>query len=299
MTRSPAARRWSLPVSFLLAGLVAACGSDSSMMEVQDETTTPIGVQHLIAAPTDPFAGDDNGRAYVCVVSPVAGTYSFDITGAPAPGSGNPGPSITNDPADMGPGVCEQVATFGAGAGWNDPDRVTASQISMPAGVVLSDVMVEDALYPFQGTANLPYNIIVTHPGDPATGLISNEAATRITFTYTEEQGGGGQGCTPGYWKQDQHFTNWVGYTPDQLFSSVFEDAFPGMSLVEVAAQGGGGLKALGRHVVAALLNASSGAVDYGMTTTEVIDAFNAVFPGDYESLKNELVGRNESGCPL
>ncbi|MDH3224417.1 MAG: hypothetical protein OEO23_11935, partial [Gemmatimonadota bacterium] len=69
---------------------------------------------------------------------------------------------------------------------------------------------------------------------------------------------GGGEGCTPGYWKQPHHFDSWTGYDPEDLFSSAFEDAFPGMTLLEVLKQGGGGLKALGRHTVAALLNAAS-----------------------------------------
>jgi hypothetical protein len=111
----------------------------------------------------------------------------------------------------------------------------------------------------------------------------------------------GGEGCTPGYWKQEQHFGSWTPpYDPSDLFSSVFEDAFPGMTLLQVLELGGGGLNALGRHTVAALLNAASGDVDYDMTTTEVIDAFNDVFPGgDYETLKNELADLNEQGCPL
>ena len=36
----------------------------------------------------------------------------------------------------------------------------------------------------------------------------------------------GTEGCTPGYWKN--HTEAWVGYTSDQAFSSVFDDAFPG-----------------------------------------------------------------------
>lgn len=110
---------------------------------------------------------------------------------------------------------------------------------------------------------------------------------------------GGTQGCTPGYWKQAQHFGNWTGYTPDMLFSSVFEDAFPGMTLLQVVKQGGGGIKALGRHTVAGLLN-GSGEVDYAYTSQQVISAFNAAYPGgDYEGLKNTLESNNEMGCPL
>ncbi len=58
---------------------------------------------------------------------------------------------------------------------------------------------------------------------------------------------GGGEGCTPGYWKQPHHFGSWTSpYTPATLFADVFEDAFPGMTLLDVASQGGGGLIALG-----------------------------------------------------
>ena len=114
---------------------------------------------------------------------------------------------------------------------------------------------------------------------------------------------GGGEGCTPGYWKQDQHFGSWTApYTPDTLFADVFEDAFPGMSLLDVAGQGGGGLIALGRHTVAALLNGASGGVDYDLSSAEIIDAFNAAHPGsrnDYNRLKNRFEGFNEQGCPL
>ncbi|MGZ8515538.1 MAG: hypothetical protein ACXWXA_10905 [Candidatus Limnocylindrales bacterium] len=112
----------------------------------------------------------------------------------------------------------------------------------------------------------------------------------------------GSEGCTPGYWKVSQHYDSWTGYTPDELFADAgFEDAFPGKTLNDVLWLGGGGLSALGRHTVAALLNVASGDVDYAYTSTQtVIDAFNGVFPGgDYEGLKNIFAGFNELGCPI
>ena len=110
----------------------------------------------------------------------------------------------------------------------------------------------------------------------------------------------GGEGCTPGYWKVFVHLDSWVDYSPSDLFSSVFENAFPGKTLLQVLWQGGGGLNALGRHTVAALLNAASPGVEYDMTVEEVIAAFNEVYPdGDYEGLKMELEDFNEQGCPL
>jgi hypothetical protein len=130
-------------------------------------------------------------------------------------------------------------------------------------------------------------------------------AGTQVTDTddaalCTPPQGG--EGCTPGYWKQEHHFDSWVGYSPNQLFSSVFEDAFPGMTLLEVLSQGGGGLNALGRHTVAALLNSTALGGDYEFTTAEVIQAFNNVYPSSgvhYLILKNQFEQENESGCPL
>lgn len=113
----------------------------------------------------------------------------------------------------------------------------------------------------------------------------------------------GTDGCTPGYWKQEQHFDSWTApYAPSTLFSDVFEDAFPGQTLLQVMKNGGGGLNALGRHTVAALLNAASGGVDYGSSTTDVINSFNAAYPGtkdDYTSLKNDFAYDNERECPL
>lgn len=111
----------------------------------------------------------------------------------------------------------------------------------------------------------------------------------------------GGEGCTPGYWKQPHHFGNWTApYSPTTQFGDVFADAFPGKTLLDVVGQGGGGLIALGRHTVAALLNAASADVDYGMTTAEVIAAFNAAFAsGDYEAQKDAFEELNEQGCPL
>jgi hypothetical protein len=122
-----------------------------------------------------------------------------------------------------------------------------------------------------------------------------------IDFGFCERVGG--EGCTPGYWKQDQHFDSWPApYTPDMLFSDVFEDAFPGMTMLDVLNTGGGGLEALGRHAIAALLNSASDGVSYDLTTQEVIDMFNDVYPGseeDYEALKDVFEAFNEQDCPL
>lgn len=169
-------------------------------------------------------------------------------------------------------------------------------------------------------TAGQRLNAIVTLVGSTWTNYGTEDGlplpeSKSVSVTVTQTSGGivwfknvtedvpppSGNGCTPGYWKQEQHFDSWVGFAPSQLFSSVFEDAFPGRSLVGVLGQGGGGLKALGRHTVASLLNASSG-VNTQNTVAGVIARFNAVYPGtnaEYENLKNEFEAINELGCPL
>lgn len=106
------------------------------------------------------------------------------------------------------------------------------------------------------------------------------------------------EGCSPGYWKN--HTRSWpYPYRPDTKFSSVFENAFPNRTLAQVLALQGGGLNALGRQAVAALLNAQSSNVDYALSTSQVISAFNGVFPGgDYEAKKNWFEDFNLQDCP-
>jgi len=152
--------------------------------------------------------------------------------------------------------------------------------------------------------------------GGRFTITISDTATAVVTCVATDECGNDsaectfvvsavcvGEGCTPGFWRQPQHFGHWPApYTPGTLFSAVFENAFPGKTLLDVVSLGGGGLKALGRHTVAALLNAASGGVDYPLSAADVIAAFNDVFPGsnqEYNALKDLFVELNEAGCPL
>jgi hypothetical protein len=112
------------------------------------------------------------------------------------------------------------------------------------------------------------------------------------------------EGCTPGYWKQDHHFDSWVDYSPGDSFEDVFgRDVAGDPTLLDALWQGGGGLKALMRHAVAALLNASSLEVDPVPafdTPAEVIEAFQAAYDsGAYSTTKDMFERSNETGCPL
>ena len=122
---------------------------------------------------------------------------------------------------------------------------------------------------------------------------------------------GGGQGCTPGYWKQSQHFDSWVGtgYTPNQTVGSVFTNSgVPTQTLVQALGGGGGssiqGAKTiLLRAAVAALLNAGSSGVNYQFTTAQIIAATNAALASNDRAtilaLAADLDAANNAGCPL
>jgi uncharacterized repeat protein (TIGR01451 family) len=114
----------------------------------------------------------------------------------------------------------------------------------------------------------------------------------------------GGEGCTPGFWKQTQHFDSWVGFSPNQTLESVFDvpDALglDNVTLAQALALNGGGVNALLRHAVAALLNASNPDVDFDLTAAQVISATNAALAsGNYEAQKNIFERLNQQGCPL
>jgi hypothetical protein len=121
-------------------------------------------------------------------------------------------------------------------------------------------------------------------------------------------------GCTPGYWKQEQHFDSWPTFTGDEAQFSLTPDmtlteAFglldrwdsDNITLFEALNLEGGGLNALLRHMVAALLNAT---IEIYPITWEslremIYAAHAANTPKAIEDLKNILERNNERRCPL
>jgi hypothetical protein len=219
----------------------------------------------------------------VCKVGPAGSTFDFTVAG-PAH------PHLVTNPS-IASGDCVRVAFLG-GLQYS----VTITELAQ-AGFVLDSIVVdqlESGVVTTLPAITNDNSATVVAGGIPMSGAV-------VTFYNSAEPTTGGEGCTPGYWKQSQHFDSWPApYTPSTLFSDVFDDAFPGMTLLEVASQGGGGLNALGRHTVAALLNSANDDVDYNLTTTQVIDGFNDAYAaGDYGTQKDLLETYNELGCPL
>lgn len=172
------------------------------------------------------------------------------------------------------------------------------------------------------GTQVIQYAVQITNASAPC----GQTAFARNTATLTENDSGDQrvdsaavalvtedctpppsfQGCTPGYWKQTQHFGAWVGYVPTGVNASRYNTVFgvnlfpADPTLLQALGTGGGGARRLGRHSTAALLNAASGAVAYGMTPAQVIAAVQqAVASGDYDTAASMFEALNERGCPL
>jgi hypothetical protein len=223
-------------------------------------------------------------KEYVGAVGP---TVTFNVT----VDLNNDGSIDSTPQIQLGDGQCQEVLPSIVLGG----HTITVTEV-VPAGYTASYVKTTAASGGTTVAAPVASNTTSGTVGDQ--GIL-------VVFTNTADlpppPPPGNQGCTPGYWKQAHHFDSWpAAYTPTTLFSAVFENAFPGMTLDEVLGQGGGGLKALGRHTVAALLNAASSGVEYPITTAQVISGFNAVFPGgDYETLHLRWAAFNEAGCPL
>lgn len=124
----------------------------------------------------------------------------------------------------------------------------------------------------------------------------------------------GGEGCTPGYWKNNWdkwEGVSWgpTGYSGDDSFSAVFGEVIDirlgrqtihGPTLFQALNAQGGGINALARHAVAALLNAASPDVDYDYGVAAVKSMVQGALPdGDIDGVKDDLADANEAGCPI
>lgn len=140
---------------------------------------------------------------------------------------------------------------------------------------------------------------------------------------------GGDEGCTPGFWKQDQHFDSWptdTDYIPGGVHPDTPLEALLGqggnvlegtpwddITMLEALKLQGGGGNALIRQGAAGILNALSTEVDYNMSLEtairNILDGLDPLYiqidgpfygdDNDLETRKNFLEAANEIGCPL
>ena len=280
------------PMALVLAFAVSAiaCSESPTAPTAMRLVTAPTYTLDTIATIGDGTLDDPTNwfrRVWVCKVGTNA---SFEVTV-------NGGAPVTHAVTD---GTCLMVH-YMESANPDQVDTVKVTELMATSQIVLDSVTMDS-------THNL---VRIRKPVITGTNTITaytfRSKGAILTFYNSfappppPPPPGGGQGCTPGYWKQSQHFDSWTApYAPNTLFSDVFANAFPGKTLLQVLGQGGGGLNALGRHTVAALLNTANAGVSYDLNTAGVISAFNAAYAsGNFEAQKNIFAGYNEQGCPL
>lgn len=261
------------------------------------------GVQKGITAPNAPptLRGElapGGGYTSICKSGP-AGTYHFTVS---VSGGGDytlpRGTSFdytlnearTADNPSCGYLYLPQNAASWVGV---DPATVTLTEVDLATGMTVASVRVyaNGLLYSSQtgvtsGVAHSDYDDI---------WLIKFENV------YTPPPPGG-EGCTPGFWKNSVGSWPPTGYAPSMDFDATFGvNLFdPNISLMTALGLQGGGKYALARHATAGLLAAAHPDVDYPLTVAEVRTLVqNAVTSGDYEGAKNQLAMYNELGCPL
>ena len=265
-----------------LAGGVLACNEASV-------TETNLTTQAVVTPPTPTQL-----QAQLCASGP-AGTYDFTISETDPNNimTLNAGTSVSLQ-ADQ----CVLIATTTT-APFAQTADVTVTWNGTPTTVTLTNV--DKTAYAYAGSLDTnPSSTSTSLTGPAASITLGLERAGLLVFNFAAIPEEELEGCSPGYWKQSNHFDSYpAGYSPNDLFDTYFENAFPGMTLVQVLSQGGGGLKSLGRHAVAALLSSAAG-LNTGMTTQEVIDAFDGVFPGgNYASVIADLEEISDAVCTL
>jgi hypothetical protein len=234
------------------------------------------------------------GQVRVCKLGDVSG--SFTVAGGNADVS-----TVAN--VTVQPGTCVIVAQSASPAG--------SGPASTPASITVTESPATD-LQGVTVVTNSAGSIGAPAAGtNPQTVIVNNYHGYVITFTNDAPDPPpppppGNEGCTPGYWKQDQHLDSWVGtgYAPGDDFDATFGVNFftPNQTLVQAAGANGGGTDALARHAVAALLNSASADVDYPYTTAQVLDIVqgDGAYAGlSVEARKNLLAAANELGCDL
>jgi hypothetical protein len=191
----------------------------------------------------------------------------------------------------------------------------------------LFDVTVWDTNGMSWGPFDLPAGDSVQYDYD----TIVNETTTNWAYVEGYDAAGGiwydeddatnvitgGEGCTPGYWKNNADkwgASAWVGYAPGDSFEAIFgvdvtlrgngKATYPAPTLREALDANGGGINALARHAVAALLNISNPDIGYGIGSTAALITMvhDAIMSGDeaeIDALHMLLADYNEAGCPL
>jgi hypothetical protein len=261
--------------------------------------------------------GTADGYIRLCKTGDAPGTFTFNLSvngGTPFQVTRT---LTTGSLTDCGTGPA-YISTV-AGNGF--PQTVVITEVAQTDWALTNIDIVQvlaSGIYNFGGTP--PGNYLAPRLDDAfdvsqnrATVYINGDMARIVTFTndYTPPPPPpppGGEGCTPGYWKQSHHFDSYpAGYAPTTLFNTALGLPNPNSlwgatyTLLDALNANGGGKNALARHAAAAILNAASNGVAYDLTIADVQAAVLAALNDAslIEVKKNLLAANNEDGCPL
>jgi microcystin-dependent protein len=204
---------------------------------------------------------------------------------------------------------------------------VTASDNCDPEPTITStfDDGVDPDIFTVEVLGNGIYRITIFATGTVTVTSVAEDdcgnVSTTCVFTVSAvcEEGGA---CTPGYWRQMQHFASWctAGYNPVADFcfpgdASKFVDAFelvdvsaapnefdPDITLLYAVNNPGGIFNQTLFHGTAALLNAAHPEVDFGHTVGEIKQIMQDAFAGviSFQEAKGYFSTWNEDfDCPL
>jgi hypothetical protein len=301
-----AKRRGRLASVLALVAVVATVGAASALAAITSTSGTILKIAPPASVVDGALENDDHFFAFdekQCVT--LTSDLAVDIT----PGGG--GGTI---PA--GTGVSSQFIHFDATgtrfvslSGSITVDQPVLGVATSAANLDASDFLGTAGAYP-TGDATRGFEAIQGDSASISGGQLTVNATVNDRFHFDQARvitacppppPPGDEGCTPGYWKQSQHFDSWVGYTQSQKYEAVFGVDVPGdPNLLQALQANGGGIFALERHSTAALLNASNPDVDYPLTESQVIAKVQAaVANGTIEQTKNELEKFNQLGCPI
>jgi hypothetical protein len=223
---------------------------------------------------------------------------TIEVLIAPHEGSG---PTPNPFTVELDDGECWDVWNHG-GSG---QDVVTVTENPVPDGYTVS--YVKTVVGPLNSAGS---------GTNGASGIVNGFNGVLVEFTNTiipTEF----FGCTPGFWKNNKKPKDWTApLHPDAMFTAAGFTS-PGARArvvkkkkddnvvyqLQALNANQGDLAALTRHAMAALLNATSPAVDYEFSAADIVTWYNQAVAGTYagtiEDLKNMLAAANEQGCPL
>lgn len=226
---------------------------------------------------------------------------TFTITASTPGGAQDVSQDVTIDGTESGTPGCKVVLLFDGTTDEAEPATdISIVEAAPPANWAVTDIDTDLIL---RGGSDGSEVNVTENVGTRtwSADLLNNDHGVLVTFENTFTPTGGGEGCTPGFWKNRGLRLGWPApYAPGDSYDTVFGVTSDfGGTLLAAVRRGGGGETALGRHAVAALLNAASSNVDYDLSEAEVIALVQGAYSsGDFEGVKDELEGFNEQNAP-